>query len=58
VLTAEENVVLRGGGKVIIVAADNSDNSETKCGVKKRWAAERIALEGAGLSECVCSGHP
>jgi hypothetical protein len=40
---------------LIIVAADNS---ETKGGVKKRWAAERIALEAPGLSECVCSGHP
>jgi hypothetical protein len=38
-----------------IVAADNS---ETKGGVKKRWATERIALEAAGLSVDVCSGHP
>jgi hypothetical protein len=38
-----------------IVAADNS---ETKGGVKKRWAAERIALGGGGLSEYVGSGYP
>jgi hypothetical protein len=38
-----------------IVAADNS---ETKGGLKKKWAAERIALEAPGLSECVSSAHP